>query len=162
MNANMLARLYDQITLWERIPLLLAADARGDESERQRLFDASPLRTWRFSEHLLAEQALHTLALMYITEQLDAAAGYFFALWKMQDADNPRPEDWLRAAEARAYFFTANADAWRRFCAELGIAPEALTTANHQGWFLRFCEENMPANAPMADALESQLQDDGQ
>src|SRR6516164_4020505 len=157
MNANGLARLYDRLTVWERIPLLIAAHARGDDTEYRRLFDASPLRTWHFSEHLVAEQALNVLALIYVGEQLDAAASYFFDLFKMQDPDDPRPEDWLIAADCCAYFFAANAEAWRRFCSELDIAAEALTAANHLGWFLRYCEENIPANAPTAEAMKAQF-----
>jgi hypothetical protein len=161
MNANGLARLYDRLTVWERVPLLIAAEARGDQAEYQRLFNASALRTWRFSEHLLAEQALNVSAMIYVGEQLNAAASYFFDLWQMQDPDDPRPEDWLIAAEACAYFFVANAEAWRRFCSELNIAPEALVAANHRGWFLRYCEENIPANAPTAEVMQARFQEIG-
>jgi hypothetical protein len=161
MNANGLARLYDRLTVWERIPLLIAAEARGDQAEYQRLFNASALRTWRFSEHLLAEQALNVSAMIYVGEQLNAAASYFFDLWQMQDPDDPRPEDWLIAAEACAYFFVANAEAWRRFCSELDIAPDALVAANHRGWFLRYCEENIPANAPTAEVMQARFQEIG-
>lgn len=161
MNAHRLTQLYDRLAVWERIPLLLAAEARGDDREYRRLFDASPLRAWRFSEHLLAEQALHVLALIYVSEQLDAAATYFFALWHLADTDDPRPEEWRRAADASAYFFAVNADAWRRFGAELRVAPDALTAANYHGWFLRYCEENMPANAPAAEALQARLSKHG-
>jgi hypothetical protein len=161
MNPNGLARLYDRLTVWERIGLLIAADARGDGAEYRRLFDTSPPRTWRFPAHLIAEHALHVLAMIYVGEQLDAAAGYFHALWRMGDAADPRPQDWLHAADASAYFFAANADAWRRFCAELDIAPDALTAANHRGWFLRYCEENLPANAPTAKALLARFRESG-
>jgi len=66
------------------------------------------------NDESLAEQALHVLALTYVGEQLDAAASYFFALGQMENTDDPCPTDWQCAAEASAYFFTANADAWRR------------------------------------------------
>jgi hypothetical protein len=160
MNANGLARLYDRLTVWERIPLLLAANARDDATEHRRLSDTAPLRTWRFPEHLLAEQALHTLALIYVGAQLDAAARYFFALWQLGD-DAPGAEEWLHAAEACAYFFAANADAWRRLCAELDIEADALTAANHPGWFLRYCGAHMPANAPTAEALQARFRASG-
>jgi hypothetical protein len=162
MNANGLARLYDRLTVWERIPLLLAADRRDDAAEYRRLGDTSRLRTWRFPEHLLAEQALHTLALIYVGEQLDAAARYFFIAWRLGDDDDPRAGEWLLEAEACAYFFAANADAWRRFCGELDIAPGALTAANHLGWFLPYCEEHMPASAPTAETLQTRFRASGQ
>jgi hypothetical protein len=156
-----LTQFYDRLTVWERIPLLIAADARKDEAEYGRLFATSPVRTWRFSEHLMAEMALHTLALTYIGEQLDAAANYFFALWRLEDPADPRPDDWLLAAESAAYFFTANAEAWRQFCDGLGIAPGELTAANRGGLFLAYCKERMPENAPTAEALSARFARNG-
>jgi hypothetical protein len=161
MNANGLIRLYDRLAVWERIPLLLAAQARGDDAEYRRLFSASAVRTWHFSEHLLAEQALHVLALQYVGEQLDAAAIYFFALWQMEDADDPQPADWQLVADACAYFFVANAEAWRRFCSELSIPPDTLTAGNHRGWFLSYCEQHVPAHAPTAAAVQARFRENG-
>src|ERR1700722_13087449 len=112
MNTNPLANYYDQLTIWERIPLRIAAEARGDELEAQRLLNSAPTRRWYLPNHLMAEQALNVLALIYITEQLDAAAAYFFAVWQMDG----EPDDWSFSADASAYFFTANAEAWRKFC----------------------------------------------
>jgi hypothetical protein len=161
MNANGLIRLYDRLTVWERIPLLLAAQARGDDAEYRRLFSASAVRTWHFSEHLPTEQALHVLAPQYVGEQLDAAANYFFALWRMEDADDPQPEDWRLVADACAYFFVANTEAWRRICSELSITPETLIAGNYRGWFLGYCEQHMPVNAPTAEALQARLRESG-
>src|SRR5262249_27155934 len=105
--------------------------------------------------------ALHVLALMYVGEQLDAAASYFFALFQMGNTDDPRPQDWLLQAESAAYFFAVNAEAWRRFCTELGITADTLTAANHHGWFLHYCEQNMPANAPTTEALHARFRGTG-
>ena len=146
MNLKRVTRLYDRLTVWERIPLLVASYGRGDETEAKLLANASPVRVWQFSEHWLAEQALHVLTLMYIGEQLEAAANYFFAVWRLADTEDLYPGDWWRAAQANAYFFTANCDAWQRFCGELGIVAAELTAANHRGWFLPYCEEHMAAN----------------
>jgi hypothetical protein len=156
-NAKDLSKLYNRLTIWERIPLLFAAEARADNAEHGRLFNSSRIRLWHLPEHLLAEQALHVLALIYVGEQLDAAASYFHALWRLADSTYPRSEEWLLIAEVNAYTFTANADAWRRFCTELGIQPESLVAANYFGWFLGYCEENMPRNAPSANALEERI-----
>lgn len=161
MNANGLARLYDRLSNWERIPLLIAADARGDDPEYRRLFAASAMRTWHFPEHLMDELALNLLALIYVGEQLDAAATYFFALLGMEKTEYPRAQNLQLVAEGCAYFFVANAEAWRRFCAELDISADTLTAANHKGWFLRLCEEKMPADAPTAEALEARFRESG-
>jgi hypothetical protein len=162
MKQIRLNTLYHRLTPWERIPLLIAAQDRGDETEHQRLLATSPLRSWRFSEHLLAEEALHILALIYIGEQLDAAANYFFANVQMFVADEARAQaDWQLMADGNAYFFTANTQAWSRFCAELHTAPDALLAVNHQGWFLGYCQEHMPASAPSPEALQTRLSQQG-
>lgn len=70
MNARRLVGMYDRLSVWERIPLLLAADARNDDVEYRRLFQSSPPQEHLFPNHLLAEQGLHVLALIYVTEQL--------------------------------------------------------------------------------------------
>ena len=126
MNVNRLAQLYPRFTIWERIRLFLAASHRSDDHEYRRLFTTSPMQTWHFSEHMLAEAAVHVLALIYISEQLDAATNYFFPLWKLQDADDPQPEHWRQAVEVYAYVFTANAEACRRFCHGLGVEPPSV------------------------------------
>jgi hypothetical protein len=157
MTTPGLAKWYDRLTDGERLPLLLAAQARGDAAEYRRLVQNSPVRAWRFAEHLWAEIALHVLALTSVGAQLDAAAGFFFDRWRSGNADDLRLSDRLLAADARAYSFAANAEAWRRFCAGLGVAPAALTAANHRGWFLRYCEEHLPAHAPTAEAARAQI-----
>ena len=54
--------LYDRLAVWERIPLILAAGARGDETEARRLLESAPLLASQFPEHLPAEIGLRTLA----------------------------------------------------------------------------------------------------
>jgi len=41
------------------------------------------------------------------------------------------------------------------------IAPEGLTAANHQNWFLRFCEDQLPKYAPTAEALQALFRKSG-
>src|SRR5438132_10531123 len=128
MNTNGLAKLYDKLTPLERIPLILAAEAREDETEVQRLHNSAPMRTWWFSDYLMPSMALQTSSKMYIVEQLDHIAIYWHAIWRLGDEQDEKPEDWLLSAEVAAYVFTCNAEAWRRFCEELNIDP-ALVTA---------------------------------
>lgn len=160
MNTNRLSRLYHCLPVWERIPWFVAAHARRDEAEYRHLFVASPPRTWQRSAYLLAEQALYVLALIHVTEQL-AAVNDFFTRRRLEDTDDLRPEDGVRAVEASASFFAANADARRRFRAGLGLAPVALTAADDHGWFLQYRAEKMPANAPTAEALLTRLRQTG-
>jgi hypothetical protein len=152
MKMRRLAGMYDRLSVWERIPLLLAADARADDVEYRRLFDSAPPQAHEFPDHLLVEQGLHVLTLIYVTEQLDAAASYFFAVFQMPHDET---DDWLFAASAAAYFFATNAAAWRTFCEELSLSPETLVAASYRGGFLKLIEEGMIERAPTAEELRS-------
>jgi len=65
-------------------------------------------------------------------------------------------------AEFQAYFFTCNAEGWRRFCEELGIDAAKLTAGNYPtGWILQFCEERMPEAAPSAETIKALMRREG-
>lgn len=150
MTMSQLKNLYPQIQPWDRIRLLLAAQHRHDEVECQRLFKASPLKTWCFSEHLLAEQALHVLTLTYITEQLDALACLFFALFQISHHPDP---DLEYMADHAAYFFSINAQAWNSFCDTIHFSAVELVAANQFGCMLRYGEQYISALAPTSEEL---------
>src|SRR5262245_27154166 len=127
-----LPRYYDHLGVWERVRLRLAAQARKDEVEEQRLADKAPYRLLRMQHHLHTELAINTLTLIYVSEQLEAACGHFFALLKF-----PRSEEAIDAAsdeelrllmllhDMNAYFFHVRAQAWRRLCGDIGVDPDA-------------------------------------
>ena len=147
MKKHELSQYYDRLSVWERIRLLIEAYSRRDETEATSLLRSSPQRSYQLSEHELPELVLHNLASTYIGEQLDAAAHYFFALWRYEHSPDPHRHEWLQAAQADADFFRANAEIWRQFCSEQGLSAESLTAVNHGGLFLRYCEEHMPDRA---------------
>jgi hypothetical protein len=95
MDAPRLAKLYDRLTPRERLPLILAAESRGDEAEVNRLHRSAPIETWRFADYLMPNMALQTLSQIYIVEQLDHIATYWHALWRLDDELDKKPEDWL-------------------------------------------------------------------
>jgi hypothetical protein len=161
MNTDGLAKLYDRLNPQERLPLLLAAQARGDAREHRRLVDSAPSRLWRLPDHFRVEMALHVLTLIYVGEQLDHAAGYWHALWRLDGPDCPDAGVWRLAAAVNAYAFACNAEAWRRFCDGMHIDPAALTAANHHGWLLRYCEERMPGAAPTREEVADRLREFG-
>jgi hypothetical protein len=161
MNTNGLAKLYDRLTSRERLPLVLAAQSRGDSLEHQRLKDSAPSRLWRLLDYCMGELALNVLALIYVGEQLDHAACYWHALWRLDDPDGPDEALWRLTAAVTSYVFSCNAEAWRRFCRGIHIDPDALTAANHHGWLLRFCEERMPGEAPTRDEVADHLREHG-
>jgi hypothetical protein len=156
MNSKALGGLYDRLTTRERLPLILAAEARGDEVEQQRLANSAPVQLWRFADYLWPNMALNLLTLMYLTEQLDHLASFWHALWRL---DGPEEEwgDWQFTADVSAYVYCCNADAWRRFCGELGIDAEAQTAGNYRGKMLRLCEPWLRESAPTRDELAARL-----
>jgi len=156
MRKRTLEQLYGRLKPGERIPLLLAAEQRQDQTEYQQLFDASPIQNWYLPEHLMAELSLHVLTLTYVTQQLEAAGIVFFALFQM----NQQPSSDLdRMGEAAAYFFTINAQGWKGFCNQLGISSGVLVQGNYDGWLLSLCEQHMPNLAPTEAELRETFGD---
>jgi hypothetical protein len=51
MNTKVLAKLYDRLTPRERLPLILAASARNDEVEGQRLAQSAPRMALRLPDY---------------------------------------------------------------------------------------------------------------
>jgi hypothetical protein len=161
MTDRGLPKMYDKLTVWERLPLLIAADDRGDDVEWRRLFGTSPIKSWKFSEHLMAEEALNTLALCHVIDQLEAAAIYFYALFQRFGEAPNRERDWALEADLHAFNFQTNAQAWKLLCGEAGIDPEALVRVNFKGWFLKYCEIHMPANVPAEEDLRTRMRQAG-
>jgi hypothetical protein len=122
MNANALAKLYDRLTPWERVPLWLAADARGDGLEKERLATSAPRKLIRVADSYSLLVALHRLASHYMMVQLHLACAYQTAVGA-DLAGLAENDGTLRMV---AYDLTSSADLWQRFCAELGFDAELL------------------------------------
>lgn len=119
INAKTLQRQYDKLTPRERVALILEAAKRGDASERAALQRSAPRLTYRVGNHHGTLEALQFVAHTHLIFQLDRALSVALLAHVAADEDVA----W-RAACIAAYVFCAQADAFRAFCAELGIAPE--------------------------------------
>jgi hypothetical protein len=131
MNLNGLTRLYDRLTPRERLPLIWAAAARGDEAELNRLVHSAPSKLFQLPDfYELAEAVVHA-SLLHLTELLNLAALFWqvqgmLAEWEALDEESD-PSKRLRATVGVfAYLFAVNLDGWRRFCSELRVDPESL------------------------------------
>jgi hypothetical protein len=51
VNTNGLAKLYDRLTPHERLPLIVAAAAWGDDQERQRLMGSAPKKLYEVPDY---------------------------------------------------------------------------------------------------------------
>jgi hypothetical protein len=125
MNTNGLARHYDQLTAWERLPLLLAALNRGDEAEADRLTRSAPTRPALVPHYYGLWEGLTLLSVVHRLQQLDLAyrLACATALLASGRAEGEEP---LRHVQMHAFRFILGADAWKLFCAELHIDPEAI------------------------------------
>jgi hypothetical protein len=125
MNTKGLAKLYDRLQPWERVPLWLAAGGRYDEAEQQRLARSAPRSAFNVADSHGLHQALHMAAVRHMMVQLDLAGWLWFAFGTLAtelENDGPR---W-QALRMVAFEFTSNADLWQRFCADAGIDPDVL------------------------------------
>ena len=143
-----LQRRYDRLKEWERIPLLLAAEGRGDDDEYDRLRRTAPRTEWTIPDIGMAEQALNILSYMFAVQQLETASTFFFMAWNFVDDKGELAEETLLALEACNYFYSVNALAWTAFCKGLGIDPATLVKANHHSTVIEMITEGMLRHAP--------------
>jgi hypothetical protein len=103
MNANAVAKHYGLLTPEERFPLIVAAIARGDGMERERLLNAAQRITLSLSDHAPCAFAFNELSLHLFTELLDTAADYLEAFQQADAAEvisDAESEDEADDAEA--------------------------------------------------------------
>jgi hypothetical protein len=133
MNSNGLARHYDCLSPWERLPLLVSAAARGDELERDRLSRSAPELCFCVPHFWGLVEGFNSLAMHYMLRQLDLAAIYerverFLEQEAMLGNKEAPPLEGppSKTLQTLAHRFVVRADAWTLLCAELHIAPNVL------------------------------------
>jgi hypothetical protein len=156
MNANTLAKHYGGLTPEERFRLILAASARGDEAERNRLARAGSRITLSLRDHAPYAEAFDELALLIFIELLVEAARYLEALdWADDASDGLGAEDAEEEGDEAEEESTATADAdppdndggkrpLARRTLDLALAAGFLLKTKAAGWRV-FCERlNVP------------------
>ena len=133
MNSKCLAKLYDRLTPRERLPLILASSARGDDVEGQRLAQSAPRMALRLPDYHGLGEGLFLASLFHLIGVLDVAALFWLTqgrLAEWQSWADKDEDDSLNRLDAKvrmwAYVLTAKRDGWRRFCAEFQVDPELL------------------------------------
>jgi hypothetical protein len=134
VNTDHLARHYEVLTPWERLPLIAAASARADEVEKDRLARSAPKIGFRVPDYWGLAEGLDELVKLYLLGQRDLAALYWrlSGLLDQEPRDRPsrqerrRDERRWRLLKMLAYRYVVRADGWRLLCAELPIDPEVL------------------------------------
>jgi hypothetical protein len=133
MNSKVLAKLYNRLTPWERVPLIIAAGARGDQEEQERLETTAPTHLYEVPDYHRLSQALYQLADRHLIIQLDLALLYYQAAAMLEvylpltGAANDERENRLgKIMQLLAYRYVAQADAWRHVCGRLQVDPAVL------------------------------------
>jgi hypothetical protein len=123
--------LYGQLTAAERLALIAAASARGDEAERDRLTRSAPKVGYSLPHYFGRAFALQQVALAHLATALDLAA--FFARIEAMVADTPPGEEGLPLSHrlrglyrCYAYLIVTHLEAWGLFGKAIGIDGDAL------------------------------------
>jgi hypothetical protein len=133
MNTNGLAKHYAHLSPKERLPLILAASARGDEAERNRLAYSAPTVDYRRPDYYGLAEGMLLACKFHLLEMLDMAAFYWeisglLGEWEaLTDEGEQKPPYLLyTTVAASAYLFVTKLDGWRRFCSEFPCDSEQL------------------------------------
>ena len=184
MKVDCLAKLYDRLTPRERLPLIVAASARGDEADRARLVASAPTHLFRVPDYYGLAEGLRSLALLHVAHMLDLAARYRHASGLVaQEGDckgragQAERARRLDAERMLAYLLVVNAEGWTRFCSEMQLdgdlllknlpGYETLTRAEEVGRLMAFTRDEPAARArqtngdsavvPTSDAVVASL-----
>jgi hypothetical protein len=165
MNTKGLAKLYDGLSPWERLPLILAASSRGDAEERSRLGSSAPRHQYRIPDHYGLADGLERLSHLYVIMQLDRAVLYWqadglrehYASLAKSEEHKARDESLADLQGALAYSITVYADAWKRLSSELQADPGLLLRLLPGLATLRQVEEEARAIAPTAEEVTAWL-----
>ena len=152
MNTYRFDGLYDQLTPRERLPLIMAAHLRGDAAERNRLVSRARIRSLQVPDYYPLARAQAKAVFWHLLTLLDLA-GHFWQWWglwmtdalpdaleedrrgrrgggrakKRRSADGDLIERYRARGITRYYAsrIVAHIEAWKQFCAELHMDPEA-------------------------------------
>jgi hypothetical protein len=93
MNANHVAKHYENLTPEERFRLIMAASARGDDAERVRLVKSGKRIKLSTQDHAPYARAFDELASLVFIELLEESARYFEAFARADDAHDVCGDD---------------------------------------------------------------------
>lgn len=158
MNSNILAKNYTNLTPEERFRLILAAGARRDEAEQDRLTRAGQRLTLQMPDHAPYAHAFHEIATLIYIELLEDAA-FCNEAWiraddprefpddpgddQEEEADEGSPEAEAKDAVAPAEDNHRKRPIWQRTL-DVALATGYMLKIKADGWKL-FCERlNLP------------------
>jgi hypothetical protein len=129
MNTNGLAKHYNQLTPRERLPLIAAAQRRGDQRECQRLAASAPRVGFNIGNHHGLVEGLELSACCLMLECLNFAGHFLLVHWTADATELVPRGQKLGASQNRsqdiagifAYLLCVKWEAWQTFCAEMNV-----------------------------------------
>ena len=108
----------------ERLPLIHAASARGDEVEIDRLIRSAPRVRYSASHHFPLADAFDTVSLLHLIDLLATATDYLQA-YRLADTDDfDRAHEMLECSLMLGFQFKVKLAGWRLFCNEHSFDPD--------------------------------------
>ena len=124
MNTNGLAKHYDKLTPRERLSLIVAASARGDEAERDRLARSAPKVGYSVGDFFGRAQAFTEVGVVHLMRLLDLAGLYFRALGLADSTFEGQSERMHDCALLFGFLLNVQLAGWRLFCEGENLDPE--------------------------------------
>src|SRR5262249_2981923 len=127
MNTDRLAKHYASLTPAERLPLLMAASARGAETEYAHLGRSAPKVHFEAPDTFYLAEALGLASMMHMIELLNRAAGFLAAFCRVSKGGDEGEEKARRDMVLLfAHRFVVTRDGWKRFASEFPFDPDWL------------------------------------
>lgn len=123
MTTTKLARHYDALDPAERLSLLLAAGARGDDVEHARLAGSAPSVAWKVPHTFGRALALLLLASHQRMKLLELAGMLFRARAVADQMEGASAERMANVAGVYGYLFRVQSEGWARFCEAERLDP---------------------------------------
>ena len=123
MNAKTLVAQYGLLTGPERFRLILAAGARHDDVEWDRLAQAGSVILQQLSDYQPFAQAFHLVSDMCYIEMLALAADYLEHLCMLKPKQPREDNPHLELVLARGYELRTMAKGWELFCQRQEVPP---------------------------------------
>jgi hypothetical protein len=117
MTSAKLSKHYGALDPAERLALVLAAGARNDDVERERLMGSAPRVLWQVPDTFGRALALLVVSSQQRMKLLELAALFFRTRALASEMDGTSAERLECVAGVYGYLFRTHADGWARFCA---------------------------------------------
>jgi hypothetical protein len=158
VTTNALAKHYPRLSADERFSLLLAASARGDEVEANRLATSAPRARYGVSHSFGRSLGFLVASALHRMEELTLAGLYFKTSAVADQVTGELAARCRDCARMYGYLVNVHADAWPEFCRRENLTP-MMGTAGYPGEEVieQAREEARPGAFTEAEALDYKL-----